>query len=284
MPCGLNYSVDHLSQSGEEAKQDYAVAAQGPIVDEMRSHALRLLGESRSAVRADGPVHAGDSDALLAVRDNDRHRDDIERHYRLALHQARREVITSMNARRTPDYLAGYSAELRQQVNRLIEEGRLRETLAARYGLLAPRAQERHHDVRTDRALYDYVGDLKSRFMRNAPPLSKIAFDSTLRIVQHALGTHTAVSRVQGGKLKAKRELRVASLFKDGPEPFLKMIVVHELAHLREREHGKAFYALCAHMEPDYHRLEFDTRLWLTLLDLEAACDAPVRAEVNPGA
>jgi hypothetical protein len=33
------------------------------------------------------------------------------------------------------------------------------------------------------------------------------------------------------------------------------MIVVHELAHLKEREHGRAFYALCTHMEADYHQL-----------------------------
>jgi len=42
------------------------------------------------------------------------------------------------------------------------------------------------------------------------------------------------------------------------------MIVVHELAHLKESEHDKAFYALCLHMEPSYHQLEFDLRLWLT--------------------
>jgi len=87
--------------------------------------------------------------------------------------------------------------------------------------------------------------------------------------VHHALGTHTAVSRVQGGRLKAKREIRVAGLFRQALEAFLKMIVVHELAHLKEREHDKAFYALCCHMEPDYHQLEFDVRLWLTALELE---------------
>jgi predicted metal-dependent hydrolase len=77
------------------------------------------------------------------------------------------------------------------------------------------------------------------------------------------------VSRVQGGNLKAKRELRVASLFKEAPAAFLRMIVVHELAHLKERDHDKAFYALCTHMEGDYHQLEFDTRLWLTARELE---------------
>ena len=51
------------------------------------------------------------------------------------------------------------------------------------------------------------------------------------------------------------------------------MIAVHELAHLRERAHDRAFYALCRHMEPDYAQLEFDTRLWLTALELEPPSD-----------
>jgi len=71
-----------------------------------------------------------------------------------------------------------------------------------------------------------------------------IAYDSKLNVIQHALGTHTAVSRVQGTRLKAKREIRIASLFRDAPAAFLRMIVVHELAHLKEREHDRAFYAL----------------------------------------
>ena len=121
--------------------------------------------------------------------------------------------------------------------------------------------------MRTDRALYDYVQALKSEHLRGADPVNKVVFDSKLQIVQHALGTHTTVSRVQGSKLKAKREIRIASLLKDSPEPFLKMIVVHELAHLRERNHDKAFYNLCTYMEPAYHQLEFEVRLYLTHLD-----------------
>jgi len=154
------------------------------------------------------------------------------------------------------NYLAGYPAELLAQVRPLIDAGRLGQVLARRY----PEA----HEVRTDRALYDYVADLKGRFMRSAPPLSKVAYDNQLQIIRQALGTHTAVSRVQGTRLKAKREIRVAGVFREAPAAFLRMIVVHELAHLKEREHGRAFYALCQHMEPDYHQLEFDLRLWLT--------------------
>ncbi len=70
------------------------------------------------------------------------------------------------------------------------------------------------------------------------------------------------------GEIKSKAEIRVATVFKNAPEAFLKMIVVHELAHLKEKDHNKAFYNLCCHMEPQYHQLEFDTRLYLTHLDL----------------
>jgi predicted metal-dependent hydrolase len=44
------------------------------------------------------------------------------------------------------------------------------------------------------------------------------------------------------------------------------MIVVHELAHLKEKGHNKAFYKLCCHMSSDYHQLELDMRLYLTQL------------------
>jgi len=156
-------------------------------------------------------------------------------------------------------YLAAYPAALRVQVEQLMTQGRLADWLTKRYGNV--------HDIRTDRALYDYVSGLKSEFLRNAEPLSKVAFDNKLHVIRNALGTHTTVSRVQGNKLKAKREIRVASLFKEVPIEWLRMIVVHELAHMKEREHDKAFYQLCAHMEPDYHQLEFDLRLYLTHLE-----------------
>lgn len=130
-----------------------------------------------------------------------------------------------------------------------------------------PGATHERHEVRTDRALYDYVMELKARYMRKADPINKVVFDSKLRVIQHALGTHTAVSRVQGGKLKAKREIRVGTLFKDMAPEFLRMIVVHELAHVKERHHDKAFYELCLHMEPQYHQYEFDLRLHLVCQD-----------------
>ena len=161
------------------------------------------------------------------------------------------------------NYLAGYAPALVAQAQALLDAGRLGDTLRQRYPEV--------HEVRSERALLDYVTNLKREYLRSAPPLAKVAWDPKLHILRNALGTHTTVSRVQGTQLKAKREIRIASLFKEAPAPFLKMIVVHELAHLKQREHDKAFYALCTHMEPAYHQLEFDLRLWLTALEREGA-------------
>lgn len=157
-------------------------------------------------------------------------------------------------------YLQGYPPELLAQVQDLITAGTLAQVLARRH----PEA----HAVRSERALFDYVQDLKARHLKSAPPLAKVAYDAKLNVLKNVLGTHTRVSRVQGGQLKAKREIRIAALFKDAPADLLRMIVVHELAHLRHPEHDRAFYALCQHMEPDYHQLEFDLRLWLTAQEL----------------
>lgn len=157
-------------------------------------------------------------------------------------------------------YLAHYSENVQSQVRELIASDKLGALLLNKYSTA--------HNIRNDKALFDYVMALKNEFLRGADPLSKVAFDSKLKVIQHALGTHTTVSRVQGNKLKSKREIKVATLFKDVPLELLKMITVHELAHIKEREHDKAFYKLCTYMEPNYHQYELDLRIYLTYQDL----------------
>ena len=164
-----------------------------------------------------------------------------------------------MHPRPPPNYLAGYSSELAAQVRELMAQNRLADILLKKYPVA--------HAVRTDKALYDYVLELKGVYLRTAGQISLVAFDSKLQVLRSALGTHTSLSRVQGSKLKSKREIRIAAVFKAMPPGFLRMIVVHELAHLKEREHDKAFYQLCCHMEPDYHQLEFDLRVYLAHLE-----------------
>lgn len=158
-------------------------------------------------------------------------------------------------------YLRGYPASLQDQVVQMIASGRLGDYLERRY--------PGRHEVQSDKALYSYAMALKQEHLRNAPAPDKVLYDNKLDVVHKALGLNTAISRVQGGKLKAKKEIRVASLFKDAAPEFLRMILVHELAHLKERDHSKAFYQLCEYMLPGYHQLEFDLRVYLTWRELE---------------
>jgi len=157
-------------------------------------------------------------------------------------------------------YIANYAPEIKAQVQAMIDKDTLAKYLAKKY----PTA----HDIANDKALREYVMTLKNQYMRKSSPLSKIAFDNKIHVVNNALGLHSYVSRVQGGKLKSNNEIRIGSVFKKAPAAFLEMIVVHELAHLKEKNHDKAFYKLCQHMLPDYHQLEFDMRLYLAQQEL----------------
>ena len=145
----------------------------------------------------------------------------------------------------------------------MIEENLLADWLLRKY--------PHRHTVRSDKALYDYVMGLKNSYLRKTGQINRVAFDNTLHLTRNALGMHTSKSQKHGAKLKAKREIHVATMFKDMPPEFLRMIVVHELAHSKESEHNKAFYKLCCNMEPDYHQLEFDLRVYLTWLELGGA-------------
>jgi hypothetical protein len=159
----------------------------------------------------------------------------------------------------TLKYLNGYSPSLQQQVQQLIDTDQLGAWLEKRY------PPQNQHLIQTDAALYDYVQRLKQQHMRSSDPVSKVGFDSRMHVIDNALGQHQFVSRVQGNKLKRKNAIKVSAILKTLPEPLLRMVVVHELAHLREKEHNKAFYQLCQHMQADYHQLELDLRLFLTL-------------------
>ncbi len=157
-------------------------------------------------------------------------------------------------------YLNNYPEEILSQVNVLIKNNRLQSYLLERY--------PHPHNIANDHDLRKYVNSLKNQHMKKSPPLSKIIYDPKIHVVNNALGMHSYVSRVQGGKLKRKNELRVSTVFKKMPEAFLNMIVVHELAHLKEKEHNKAFYKLCQHMLNNYQQLELDTRLYLIQFEL----------------
>ena len=161
------------------------------------------------------------------------------------------------------NYISSYPAELQQQVRLMIDEDRLASFLLAKYPA--------RHDIASDKALSAYVMGLKNQYLKKSGPLSKIVFDNKIHVINNALGLHSYVSRVQGGKLKSKNEIRISTVFKKAPQEFLAMISVHELAHLKKKDHGRAFYQLCRHMLPDYFQLEFDMRLYLIQLESAGA-------------
>ncbi|NAX22543.1 M48 metallopeptidase family protein [Vibrio sp. V39_P1S14PM300] len=158
-------------------------------------------------------------------------------------------------------YVHGYPQHIVEQVESLVTSGKLVRWFDHRY--------PEKHTIKSEKALFDYTMALKNRFMKKTAPLSKVIYDSKIHLINNALGLHTYASRVHGGKIRSKNEIRIASIFKDAPEPLLKMLVVHELAHLKEKEHNKAFYQLCCHMEPDYHQLELDARLFMIYQELK---------------
>ncbi len=155
----------------------------------------------------------------------------------------------------TLKYIAHYPEHIQTQAAELLHSGQLGSYIQKNY--------PDSHPIQTDKALYQHINALKNQYMRNIGPLTQVSYNSKLNVLKNALGIHTYQSRVQGNKLKAHNSITVASLFKEAPPEFLQMIVVHELAHFKEKEHNKAFYQLCRHMEPEYHQFELDTRLWL---------------------
>jgi cardiolipin synthase len=123
---GINYAADHLADFGPEAKQDYAVEIEGPLVAVINDFVHRALragqrnashggaASGRAGMPAGGsrsveelvaglPV-AGKAGAIFVTRDNRKHTTDIEKHYRIAIRSARHRVVIA-NAYFFPGYL-----------------------------------------------------------------------------------------------------------------------------------------------------------------------------------
>ena len=121
---GINFSADHLMDFGPEAKQDYSIELQGPVVIEIRRFVRHAI-QPAPPPDADEPPHGwraarrrwqrhaeaptavepiGPAEALFVRRDNLHHRNDIERYYRIAIRRARKQVVIA-NAYFFPGYL-----------------------------------------------------------------------------------------------------------------------------------------------------------------------------------
>lgn len=151
---GINYSEDHLYDFGPLAKQDYAVDVEGPVVDDIRllvetSNASKRLPRTRPWWRMPvfpaplrDPVPSGAAMSFV-WRDNDRHRDDIELHYRAGLRNARRDVLIA-NAYFFPGY-------------RLLRELRMAARRGVRVRLVLQGTPDRPIMRWAARTLYDFL-------------------------------------------------------------------------------------------------------------------------------
>ena len=112
---GINFSHDHLRSFGPRGKQDYAVEVCGPVVAQIHRFVLREIalgqhepGWLRRRVREHETLAApgrirGSADVVFVSRDNRRHPEDIERHYREAIRSARHRIVIA-NAYFFPGY------------------------------------------------------------------------------------------------------------------------------------------------------------------------------------
>lgn len=108
---GINFSDEHNTEYGPQAKQDYAVEVKGPIVADITAYVQQAIGSEHVTRRWWGgrshrlAVNAtpGNAQVLFVYRDNDEHRDDIEQHYLDMLRSAKQDVIIA-NAYFFPGY------------------------------------------------------------------------------------------------------------------------------------------------------------------------------------
>lgn len=117
---GINYSADHVADFGPEAKQDYAVQVQGPVVAHMHNYTRQAVMDGPPPLHYEPALEmsAGDADAIFVTRDNRDHTNDIERHYRIALRSARKRVVIA-NAYFFPGYR--FIREMRRAARRGVD-------------------------------------------------------------------------------------------------------------------------------------------------------------------
>ena len=157
-------------------------------------------------------------------------------------------------------YLNGYNQDLLAQVDTIIKQNRLGDVLLSKY--------KEKHNVSSDKELYKLGANLKNQFMKNAKMPDKIYFDNKIELNNQALGLHSYIPIVHGRKIKMINDIKISSRFKSMPYEFLYNVLIHELAHLKEKDHNKAFFMLCEKMSPSYFQVDFDLRLYLTYLEL----------------
>jgi cardiolipin synthase len=165
---GINYSADHLHDFGPEAKQDYAVEIHGPLVADVHRFCHAALAEGLRHAREQRQwwrrrkqfrqnpqeiAAAGSADALFVVRDNRRHMDDIERHYRIAIRAARKRIVIA-NAYFFPGYR--FIKELRRAARRGVDVRLILQGEPDMQWVRTASTMLYHHLLRAGVKIYEY--------------------------------------------------------------------------------------------------------------------------------
>ena len=90
---------------------------------------------------------------------------------------------------------------------------------------------------------------LKARARAVLPP--KIAYWSEKMGVTPT-GFRVTTAKTRYGSCSAKNSLCFSCFLMNSPEDAIELVVVHELCHIRVKNHGPAFYSLLEHYLPDY--------------------------------
>ena len=93
------------------------------------------------------------------------------------------------------------------------------------------------------------IETLKARARAELPP--KIAFWSEKMGVAPT-GFRVTTARKRYGSCSGKNSLCFSCFLMNCPEEAVELVVVHELCHIREKNHGPRFYALLARYLPDW--------------------------------
>ena len=93
------------------------------------------------------------------------------------------------------------------------------------------------------------IAALKARARETLPP--KVAYWAGVMGV-HPTGMKITAAQKRYGSCSGKNSLCFSCFLMRQPEAAIDLVVVHELCHIREKNHGPAFYALLAQYLPDY--------------------------------
>jgi len=157
-------------------------------------------------------------------------------------------------------YLKGYSDTIIKSIEKLIDENKL--------GLYLKNKYININTFTKDKDLYLLAKEIKDKYIKNEKLPERIFYDNKIELKNQALGLHTYIPVKHGKKYKMQNEIKISSRFKTLPYEFMENILIHELCHLKEKEHNKAFYKLCKNIDERYFEIDLDIRIYLTFLDI----------------